>query len=337
MEQAFTPWDQSIFADTPAARKLLHAAGNGKLPHAVLLIAPPYSGVEALARHAAAVLLCTGNDAPCGQCNACAMVRAEKHPDFMALSGAQKSIRIQEVRDIRQRLYTASALGNDRVALFLHADNMTPQAQNSLLKILEGPPAGVRFILTSCGEKRVLPTIVSRCAVLRIGYMPLHAVRKALCAQGADADTAELYANASMGRLQWAQALFENAEYRSLREQAQVALSALLNGEAQAPLRFGAFMSEARAEADWVFWCMASILYDALHMRLRLQRELYNADNPELVRSYAGRFTIRQLKGMIKEMINTQSAFNRYMNVPLQIDALAIKLGALAAQDRTVT
>src|SRR5919112_389234 len=72
-----------------------------------------------------------------------------------------------------RRLVTDLALlpveGGARVAIVEQADRMNEDAQSALLKTLEEPPSGVTIILCAAEEERLLPTIRSRCARVRLG------------------------------------------------------------------------------------------------------------------------------------------------------------------------
>ena len=79
----------------------------------------------------------------------------------------KRNITIDQVRTMRQRLTTRPTLGNRRAVIIDPADDLERPAQNALLKSLEEPPAGTFFLLVAHRLGRLLPTIRSRCRVLR--------------------------------------------------------------------------------------------------------------------------------------------------------------------------
>ncbi len=111
--------------------------------------------------------------------------QADQHPDIHVLSFAPKddkeerkraegksfelarSIRISQVRAMQNRLSTRPTMGEKRAIIIDPADDLERNAANALLKSLEEPPVGTYFLLVAHSPARLLPTIRSRCRVLR--------------------------------------------------------------------------------------------------------------------------------------------------------------------------
>jgi DNA polymerase-3 subunit delta' len=105
---------------------------------------------------------------PCGVCRDCVKLGLGVHPDLAVISGGEKakSFHVETVREIRGDAHIKPSEADCRVFILQNAQNMTAQAQNALLKIIEEPPNGVYFVLT-CGNRAVLlTTLLSRLAVL---------------------------------------------------------------------------------------------------------------------------------------------------------------------------
>lgn len=101
-----------------------------------------------------------------------------------------KVIRVREIRAIQQRLTTRPTLGQRRAIIIHPADDMNIEAANALLKSLEEPPQGTSFILVTHHLARLLPTIRSRCRVLRFPTLSEAQLRAMLAAQGYSPDPA---------------------------------------------------------------------------------------------------------------------------------------------------
>lgn len=161
----------------------LHSLLVATPPHALLLIGPTGVGVGRLAREVAMALLCAGPSdvAPCHECRACRLVAHESHTDLHLLSpaGPGDEIGVDPVRELAGAIALLPVEGRRRVALIARADRMSESAQHALLKLLEEPPAGTHLLLAASDESRLLPTIKSRCATLRLG-LPEHAAAVAL-------------------------------------------------------------------------------------------------------------------------------------------------------------
>ena len=159
---------------------LVGLTAGGRLPHAVMLEGPRGSGRLQLARALAAFSLCEGEQPPCGACLPCRKVRGEIHPDVQVFAGdgRPQGFHIETVRALREGAYVAPNEGRCKVYILKDVQEMTPAAQNALLKILEEPPAHLRFILTVTNRSLVLETIRSRVvtapvlALLPESYLP---------------------------------------------------------------------------------------------------------------------------------------------------------------------
>jgi DNA polymerase III delta' subunit len=193
----------------PTALAAVGAMVAGDPPHAVLLSGPGGVGKTTLAMDLAAGLLCDAPDRaerPCGACRSCRMVAHGNHPDVHRLvpEGAGRQIvigggdgRSRGVRDLVGELSLLPVEGGARVAIVEEAHRMNEDAQSALLKTLEEPPAGVTIVLCADEEERLLPTVRSRCARIRLGPVAARDIEAILADLGvADPPTA-----ARLGRL----------------------------------------------------------------------------------------------------------------------------------------
>jgi DNA polymerase III subunit delta' len=196
----------------PAAIGAVRAMLATHVPHAVLLTGPASVGKHALALDLAAGLLCagaTGGDRPCRSCRACRMVEHGNHPDLHVLEpegpGGQVGIGGKDgrrgVRDLVTELSLLPVEAVARVAIIRDAHRMNDDAQSALLKTLEEPPAGTTLILVADDEERLLPTVRSRCARIRMGTLGARDIETLLDRRAlADPPTAARLARLAGGR-----------------------------------------------------------------------------------------------------------------------------------------
>jgi hypothetical protein len=214
----------------------------GRAPHALLVGGPPGVGKTTLALDLAAGLLCDAPDPadrPCRACRACRLVDRGRHPDLhrLAPTGPGDQIRIGDRNDPEdgtvRRLGTDLALlpveGRARVAIIERADRLGDDAQTALLKTLEEPPSGVTIVLCADDEDRLMPTVRSRCARIRLGPLAVRDVERLLVDDGVvDPPLAARLARLSAGRPGLARSLARSPDAVAIRdEMARVMLDLL--------------------------------------------------------------------------------------------------------------
>jgi hypothetical protein len=162
---------KGFFGNASVKEQLTNALQSGRMPHAVLIDGPQGSGKRTLARIIAAAAVCESTtERPCGICRQCINAFADNHADIMSYSGEKaRSFSVDTVRKIRSEAYISPNDADIKVYILIGIHNMTEQAQNALLKIIEEPPAHVMFVMTCEGRSRVLSTVQSRCALVTLG------------------------------------------------------------------------------------------------------------------------------------------------------------------------
>ena len=102
---------------------------------------------------------------PCGNCSCCKKAEAGTHPDCIFFSDREKT-KVEDVRKIEEEAYLSTNEADSKVFILEDADEYNVQSQNALLKIMEEPPKGVKFILTASSVSAILPTVRSRVCTL---------------------------------------------------------------------------------------------------------------------------------------------------------------------------
>jgi DNA polymerase-3 subunit delta' len=152
---------------------------QGRMPHALLVTGRPGLGKLTFAHSVAALLICEdrGNGhAACGKCRACHLQAAGNHPDYfhVTLPEDEKTgkvgtaIRIDQIRELSERLILSRHGAGHKVAILEPADALNINAANSLLKTLEEPADNTVLVLVSAQPGRLPPTVRSRCQQFRI-------------------------------------------------------------------------------------------------------------------------------------------------------------------------
>lgn len=206
---------------------------RGRLASAYLLVGPEGIGKRRFVQCLAECLLCRAHSPDeleaCGKCAGCKPFQAGSHPDFIAIGCPEGK------RELPIELFVGSLdrrgqaglcyelslrplAGSRKIAVIDDADTMNESASNALLKTLEEPPEGAVLFLIASNPDALLPTIRSRCQLIRFSPLPASDVAALLLEQQLveTAEDANLVASLAEGSLAHAKRLVE-PELRQLR------------------------------------------------------------------------------------------------------------------------
>lgn len=163
--------DAAFFGLSPrqelARRRLDQLAENP--PQVLVLEGGTASDREAAALYYAAALSC-GEFGACGACEPCVQIRDKVYMDLIFLDGTEQSIKVDDVREVRQKVGEPPRGPGHRVVVLTEAQGLTPPAANALLKSMEEPRPGNVFVLLAPQRERLLPTLVSRSWTLTLAW-----------------------------------------------------------------------------------------------------------------------------------------------------------------------
>jgi DNA polymerase III subunit delta' len=189
-----------------AVARLGRMADEGRVPGAVLLLGPRGIGKRTLADAFAMRLLCEAPSAgdACGVCRHCTRVAAGAHPELRTVTREEerRDIRIEQVRELTRWLYLQPLMAERKIGIVDDAQCLNEHGQNALLKTLEEPPGSSVLVLVSSSAALLLPTVRSRCTIVRLEPLLADAVARVLAAHVPDAevDTLAPLAEGSPGR-----------------------------------------------------------------------------------------------------------------------------------------
>ncbi len=164
---------------------LIKSAINNRLAHAYLFIGVQGVGKKTVAIEFVKNLLCENKNS-CGKCVNCQKIERNQHPDVLFLSSenneknrlseAEKSvkiaeIKIEQIRQIQHQISLSPFCAPYKVVIIDGAELLTSEAANCLLKTLEEPPQKSLMILISSNSQWLLPTIISRCQLIK--FLPV--------------------------------------------------------------------------------------------------------------------------------------------------------------------
>jgi DNA polymerase-3 subunit delta' len=197
---------QGIVGHDQVVERFRRALRRGRLATSFLFVGPEGVGRRTFALKLAQSLLCQDHPEaaldPCGRCTACVQVEARTHPDLsivcrppdravipLRLLIGEDEHRMHE--GLCHDLSLKPFMGRRKVAIIDDADHLNPEGANCLLKTLEEPPPRSVLILIGTSSARQLPTIRSRCQLVRFQPLPPELIAQLLAATGLVADEAQ--------------------------------------------------------------------------------------------------------------------------------------------------
>lgn len=191
---------EEITGQDQVVRLLRKGLKNGRISHAYCFAGPKGTGKEKTAMEWAKALNCENRElAPCDQCRSCRRISHGNHPEITWLEPDGQSLKIGQVRELQRRFSYTPSDEVTRVVVLREAETLTLQAANSLLKFLEEPLSRMVAILITENIHTLLPTILSRCQLLRFRPLPPPFIQSTLIGEGVDPAKARIAAHLVSG------------------------------------------------------------------------------------------------------------------------------------------
>ena len=323
-----------VYGHEHAIRLLKEHANLEKLRHAYLFTGPQGVGRRTLALEFIKALNCSqpeGPGVPCGKCTPCQQISRMAYADLSVVAPTEghKDIRIEQIRELLRTINLAPFQSRYRVAVFLDFQKITTGASNALLKTLEEPPPKALLILTADAPESLLPTIVSRCEVVRLRPLAVEKAEACLLHQkGLAPMDAKLLAHVTSGRLGAAMRLYEDPQALKLRAQLLDDITDLLPASRRARFAYvESQMKRGRSGRDnmfemislWLtFWRDVSICVSGAEM------PLVNIDKEALIRTTAGKVKFAQVQKIMVSLEEGLKNLDVYVNSRLLAENLVL-------------
>src|SRR2546426_11236609 len=340
----------SLIGNEEVKESLRRLLANGRLPGS--LLSPGDEGVakKLFALELARAFNCRNRQGveACDVCSSCKRISQSMFPPFgkddddkerliwsehadVAMARPYKQIiRVGPMRELEREANFRPFEGAARVFIVEDADYMNEQAANALLKTLEEPQPASHLILTTSNPMALLPTIRSRCQVIRFAPIPHEQIEKFLIDKEAmpTAD-GKLLARTSRGSL--GRALVTDIEsYRERREAMLAVLTALaLTGDRTRLLRSAEDLAAAkdRDSYEQQLDVLESLIRDAWALALGRPKEmLVNSDLLKPLQSIAAELTSKKAMSWLSQIEEMRGALEVNLNRRIASDALLVSM-----------
>jgi DNA polymerase-3 subunit delta' len=317
-----------------------HAVRRNRLAHAYLFAGPAGVGKRLFAQELAKALLCEATPAgrleACDRCPACLQVEAGTHPDCFQAGRPEErqELPIDTIRELCGRFALKSARGRGKVAILDDADDLNEEAANCFLKTLEEPPPRSVLILVGSSPERQLPTIVSRCQVVRFAPLPEALVAEVLRGQELpEPALIDRLARLSGGSPGQALALADPALWEFRRGLLEGVARPRPDGVALAR-SLTRFVEEAgkeaaaqRRRAALVLRLLVEFFDDVLRLRVGGTPRLAEGDDRRALQPLAERLEPEQLLAVLERCLEGDAQVDRRVQLVLALEALLDALG----------
>ena len=369
-----------LIGNGETVRQLREALAADRLPHAILLGGPHGIGKYTLALMLAQAANClrppAGADGLPDFCGACAncvriaqaaplrdrvaeavatredmrdtdkrdtRILIQTHPDVLVIppDPPQLLIKIGQVRTVIREVHRLPVEGRRSFYIFTSSAFMK-EAANSLLKVLEEPPAHATLMILSANPQELLPTIRSRTASLRMGRVADEEIERLLTDRRPELKPADraLCARMSDGS-PGAALLFNSQHYREGRDAALLALrTALLEPDYSALFRMTETFragAEGQEKVTALLRSMASLLRDLLLLQSGQAERIRNLDISRELESLAKRASFFWIERAMLQLDAVESGMRRNLLRSLSLDAMVAGLGTETTDDSPIS
>ena len=315
---------------------MLHQqVAHGEARHAYLFCGPPGLGRRTLALRLAQALNCTKAIAPgipCGVCRDCKQIEEMRHPDMNVIQavdedGASKengTLKVDQVRAVQHSLSLRPYQAKYRVALFLRFQEANDNAANALLKTLEEAPAHAILLLTADTPEQLLPTIISRCEVLRLRALPISAIESDLLDRGVDEERARLLAHISGGRPGYARRLVDDMTLLEKREERLNDLQTLLPAPRVEKFSYAEKLAKDKEVMRQTIVIWLSYWRDVMLRVAGAESPLINVDRNMEIEFLAGRLDLSTARRVVSDLESALEKMDKNVNSRLLAEVLLL-------------
>ncbi|GAB4543653.1 MAG: DNA polymerase III subunit delta' [Anaerolineales bacterium] len=312
---------------------------RGELRHAYLFSGAPGLGRRTLALRLAQALSCTQPLAvgiPCGACRDCKQIDAALHPDLSVIQPTipdhdkrgeflpyeYGEIRIEQIRNLQKTLNLRPYQSKYRMLIFTRFQQANIPSSNALLKTLEEAPAHAILMLTADSPEQLLPTIVSRCEILRLRPLSLDAIEADLLARGVDSDRARLLAHLSGGRPGYARRLLEDETLLNQRKERLNDLQTLLPASLVQKFAYAEKLSKDKDAMRQTLLIWLTYWRDVMLRAAQADAPLTNVDLSMEIEFLAGRIDLPAAQRLARSVEAALDRMERNINARLLLENL---------------
>lgn len=308
---------------------LKNAIRNDSVSHSYLFEGPKSIGKEKLAKAFAKALLCQkGGDSPCNTCPSCMKIESGNHPDFYMEYPDKDSFKKEKVEELQRTVRKLPLESNRKIYVIDDAEKMTQQAQNSFLKTLEEPPVYTVIILLATNGYSLLPTIVSRCQIVKFTPIEREKIEEALIKYyNRSEEQARFIAAFSNGIIGRAIELSKSDEFRLLRDEIIEKLDTIMNGDKLKVFSVSEFFEQNKDIIDEIMDIILLWNRDLLiYKEIKNIDLLINKDKVDLISNQCQKLSKSKIMDILDVVRRTKEDIHSNVNFQLAIEVMLLNI-----------
>lgn len=295
-----------------AKKYIINSINKGKINHAYMFEGIEGIGKETFAYDLAKILLETPH--------------LENAPDCIRVKPEGNSIKIAQIRNLQSDI-VIKPHKKYKIYIIDKAEKMTLEAQNALLKTLEEPPEYAIIILVTNNKEGLLPTIRSRCEIVKFTPIPFIEIKNYLINQGIEPNRANLLSSFSRGSMKKALELASSNEFYEMKENVQKYIETILSKNMVEILDIPTQIEQYKGEIINVLDMMINYFRDIMICKEHVNKSMIiNADKLVFIQNMSSKITYSQVSKIIDIIEDTKIKIkgNCNFNVSIQVMSLNI-------------
>jgi len=249
-----------------------------------------------------------------------------RHPDMNVIQADTEggTLKVDQVREVQHALSLKPYQAKYRVALFLRFQEANENAANALLKTLEEAPAHAILLLTADTPEQLLPTIISRCEILRLRALPVKTIEADLLSRGVDEERARLLAHISGGRPGYARKLIDDVTVLEKREERLDDLQTLLPAPRVEKFSYAEKLAKDKDLMRQTILIWLSYWRDVMLRVAQAETPLTNIDRNMEIEFLAGRLDLSTARRVVGDLESALERLDRNVNSRLLAEILLL-------------
>lgn len=250
----------------------------------------------------------------------------DNSPDYINIEPTGSSIKIAQIRELQSDIIIKPH-SKYKIYVINHAEKMTVESQNALLKTLEEPPEYAIIILITNNKESLLPTIKSRCEIIKFLPISIMELKRYLMDRGVEEKRSALLANFSRGSIEKALELSESSDFSIMRDDIQKYIQDILDKNMVEILNISSDMDKYKDKVIIVLDMMINYFRDIMICKDRADKDmLINGDRITFIQNMSSKITYSQVSKIIDIIEEAKRKMRSNCNFSVSIQVMALNI-----------